>query len=318
MAGRIRVCVTMGDPSGIGPGIIGRALRDCRLRADFTVIGSARVLSMLPRGYGLPQGVRLEDLDNVPAKGFSFGRISPLNGRACMEYLEAACAGLSAGRYDCLVTCPISKEAVNAAGFKWPGHTEYLAWKSGTAEAEMLLLNDKLRFVVLTRHLPLRKAAQAIKPGRLTSAVTSVRRCLKGMFRIASPRLAVCGVNPHAGDNGVIGDEEVRLLAPETARLRLKFGGIDGPLAADTAIARALSGRYDCVVAMYHDQAMIPLKITGAGSGVNLTIGLPYVRTSPLHGTAFDIADRPGLEDPSSLACAVRLAVKCALNLKRN
>jgi len=318
MAGRIRVCVTMGDPSGIGPGIIGRALRDCRLRADFTVIGSARVLSMLPRGYGLPQGVRLEDLDNVPAKGFSFGRISPFNGRACMEYLDAACAGLSAGRYDCLVTCPISKEAVNAAGFKWPGHTEYLAWKSGTAEAEMLLLNDKLRFVVLTRHLPLRKAAQAIKPGRLTSAVTSVRRCLKGMFRIASPRLVVCGVNPHAGDNGVIGDEEVRLLVPETARLRSKFGGIDGPLAADAAVARALGGRYDCVVAMYHDQAMIPLKITGAGSGVNLTTGLPYVRTSPLHGTAFDIADRPGLEDPSSLACAVRLAVKCTLNLKRN
>ncbi len=318
MARRVRVCVTMGDPSGVGPAIIGRALRNCRLRADFTVIGSARVLSGLPRRYGLPQGVRLEDIDNVPAKGFSFGRTSPLYGRACMEYLDAACSGLSAGRYDCLVTCPISKEAVNAAGFRWPGHTEYLAWKAGVRDVEMLLLNDRLRFVVLTRHLPLRKAAQAIKPGRLTSAVISVRRCLKGMFRVVSPRLAVCGVNPHAGDNGIIGDEEVRLLSPEIERLRAKFGCIDGPLAADAAIARAFRGGYDCVVAMYHDQAMIPLKLTGAGSGVNLTTGLPYVRTSPLHGTAFDIADSPRSADPSSLESAVRLAVKCTLNLKRN
>lgn len=318
MARRIRVCLTMGDPAGIGPAIIGRALRRCRLPADFTVIGSRRVLAELPRGYGLPQGTALVDIDNVPAKGFSFGKVSPLYGRACMEYLDVACAGLRAGKYDCLVTCPISKEAVNAAGFKWPGHTEYLAHKAGAGNVEMLLLNGRLRFAVLTRHLPLRKVAQAIKPGRLICAAVPVRNCLKDMFRISSPRLAVCGINPHAGDNGVIGDEEVRLLAPEIKRLRAVLGNIDGPLPADTAVSRAFRGKYDCVIAMYHDQAMIPLKLSGAGSGVNLTIGLPYVRTSPLHGTAFDIAGSPRSADPSSLESAVRLAVKCTLNLRRN
>jgi len=317
MAKKIRVCLTMGDPAGIGPVIAGHALRECRGLADFTVIGSARVLSFLPKGYGLPQGARLLDMDNVPVRGFSFGKLSPAYGRASMEYLDAACAGLSGGEYDCLVTCPISKEAVNAAGFKWPGHTEYLAWKAGTGNPEMILLNDKLRFVTLTRHLPLRDAARSIKPGRLSEAVAAVHKCLKEMFRIRLPRLAVCGINPHAGDNGVIGDEEVRLLSPEVKRLRSRFGSIDGPLSADVAIARAFSGGYDCVVAMYHDQAMIPLKLTGRGSGVNLTAGLPYVRTSPLHGTAFDIAGRPKSADPASLISALRLAIKCTLNLKR-
>ncbi|MFA5320091.1 MAG: 4-hydroxythreonine-4-phosphate dehydrogenase PdxA [Candidatus Omnitrophota bacterium] len=318
MARRVKVCLTMGDPSGVGPAITGRALRECLGTADFTVIGSARVLSLLPKGYGLPEGVRLLDVDNVPVRGFSFGKLSPVYGRACMEYLDAACAGLSGGEYDCLVTCPISKEAINAAGFRWPGHTEYLAWKAGAGNPEMILLNDKLRFVTLTRHLPLRDAARAIKPGRLSVAVTAAHNCLKNMLRIRVPRLAVCGINPHAGDNGVIGDEERRLLSPEVERLRLKFGSIDGPLSADVAIARAFSGGYDCVVAMYHDQAMIPLKLTGGGSGVNLTAGLPYVRTSPLHGTAFDIAGKPKSADPASLISALRLAIKCTLNLKRD
>jgi len=307
----------MGDPAGIGPVIAGNALRECRGLADFTVIGSARVLAFLPKGYGLPEGVRLLDMDNVTGRGFSFGKLSPAYGRASMEYLDAACAGLSGGEYDCLVTCPISKEAINAAGFKWPGHTEYLAWKAGVRNPEMILLNDKLRFVTLTRHLPLREAARAIKPGRLSGAVTAVRDCLQNMFRIRVPRLAVCGINPHAGDNGVIGDEEIRLLSPEVKRLRSGFGNIDGPLSADVAIARAFSGSYDCVVAMYHDQAMIPLKLTGGGSGVNLTAGLPYVRTSPLHGTAFDIAGKPRSADPASLISALRLAIKCTLNLKK-
>jgi len=310
---RVRVGITLGDPSGIGPSILLKALKSLSGIARFTVIGSnvpfKKNKLKLDASYFI-------DLDNLNQKGFSFGKIRPEYGRASIEYLDKAIELIKQGQIDCLVTLPVSKEAVNLSGVKFSGHTEYLAKKCGAEDTVMMLLNKDLKFSLLTRHIPLKDVTRNINGPNLKNNIVMTCRALKELFGLDDPRIVVCGLNPHASDNGVIGDEENRVIKPVLKRLKHKIL-IDGPISADIAVALAKNNKYDCVIAMYHDQALIPLKLTSFDTGVNLTLGLPFVRTSPLHGTAFDIAPFFDQANPQSAIAAIKLAIQCTLNQKK-
>ncbi len=312
---RIRVGITIGDPSGIGPEITLKAIGKLKGRAEFVIIGDKWVINKVQGSGFRVQGFRLVDLNNVAHKNFSFGKIKAEYGRASVEYLDKALELLRKKEIDCLVTCPISKEAINLAGFKgFSGHTEYLAKCLGLEDFVMLLLNKKLKFSLLTRHVPLREVPFKLDKEKIGKNIILTIRALKDLFAVRDPRIVVCGLNPHASDNGVIGDEENRMIKPALAKLRIK--NVFGPYSSDVAIAGALHRKYDCVIAIYHDQALIPLKLSGNNQGVNMTLGLPFVRTSPLHGTAFDIAGK-NIASSDSLVEAIKLATRCALNLKK-
>jgi len=317
---KIRVALTIGDPSGIGPAIALKALKILKDQADFTVIGDKFVLTKSARILKIATlSAKLIDLNNVNEKKFKFGKSNALSGKAALEYLDTALELLKGNKVDCLVTCPISKEAVNLSGVKFSGHTEYLAGKTHSGNLVMMLLNDKLKFSLVTRHIALKKVCAHLTKKELENNILDTIKGLRSLFSIKRPRLVVCGVNPHASDNGVIGTEEQRVIIPviKSLKKRIRGAAISGPLPADTAISQAAKGKFDCVIAAYHDQALIPLKLTDFDSGVNLTLGLPFVRTSPLHGTAFDIAQKPALANPCSLVSAIKLAIKCTLNQKR-
>lgn len=314
---KIRVGITMGDPSGIGPYITLRAIEKLKgAIVDFVIIGDKWVFNKVQGSKLKVKSYDFIDLKNVNHKNFSFGKIKAEYGRASMEYLDKALELLKDGKIDCLVTCPISKEAWSLTGFKYSGHTEYLANRSDTKNFAMMLLNKRLRIVLATRHIPISRVFLELQPEQLYRTILITYRSLKELFLIKNPRLVVCGLNPHASDNGLIGDEENRIIKPVLKRLKGFIRRIDGPISSDVAILLASQDKYDCVIAMYHDQALIPLKLLNNRRGVNLTLGLPFIRTSPLHGTAFDIA-KSRSADPTSLIEAVKLAIKCTLNLKR-
>jgi 4-hydroxythreonine-4-phosphate dehydrogenase len=317
--GRVRIGITMGDPAGIGPEIAAKALSRLAVTgiADFLVIGDRRVFDKIRNRKSEIPNCRFMDLHNVARRNFSFGRVKAEYGRASIEYLDKALDLIRSREIDCLVTCPISKEAISLAGFNYSGHTEYLSARTGIQDSVMMLLNRELKIILLTRHIPLVKVASRLNERGIVKNILLTWESLQRLFLINQPRIVVCGLNPHASDNGVIGSEENRIIKPALEKLRaLGKLRIDGPLSADAAIFKARQGLYDCVVAMYHDQALIPLKLSGAGEGVNMTLGLPFVRTSVLHGTAFDICGR-NLADCSSLIASIRLAVKCTLNQRK-
>lgn len=312
---RIKIGLTIGDPSGIGPAIAVKAINKLKGIADFTIIGDSFVLNKIPDFSRISNNqIRIIDLKNINCGSFKFGRIKSEYGRASIEYLDKALQLLKENKIDCLVTCPISKEAINKAGFKYSGHTEYFIKKTKAKDVVMMLLNKDLRFSLITRHLPIKEVPGALSSNEIFAVTRITHLSLKSIFKIHLPRIVLCGLNPHASDNGLIGDEEVRIIKPAAKRLKKIFKGIDGPFPPDVAIYRAFKGEYDAVIAMYHDQALIPLKITGINSGVNISLGLPFIRTSPLHGTAFEIAGKDKLINPDSLISAIKLAVKCASN----
>lgn len=309
-SGKIRAAITIGDPSGIGPAITLKALSRLGGLADFTVFGDSWVLSRARGRKCLSCNAKFVDLKNIKRKDFSFGRVRAEYAAAAIEYLDAALEMLKDRQLDCLVTCPISKEAVNLAGYKFSGHTEYLAEKTNSAQTAMMLLNRRLRFSLLTRHIPIKDVPLKLNKEMVYKNIKITTDSLKRLFLIPKPRIVVCGLNPHGSDNGLIGREENEIIKPaiKESERKLKIK-IAGPMPADSAIKRAAEGNYDLVIAIYHDQALIPLKLTSADSGVNLTLGLPFIRTSPLHGTAFDIAGNHSLIKPDSLIAAVKLAI---------
>jgi len=316
---RIRVGITIGDPSGIGPAVTLKAVSSLKGLADFVVIGDSYVLRRWFSLSRIPPSIKIVDLNNVNHNNFAFGKIRAEYGRASIEYLDKALELARDKEIDCLVTAPISKEAINLAGFHYSGHTEYLAQNTGTRDFVMMLLNKKLKFSLVTRHIPLKSVSSRLSKSEICKNIKITGNALKRLFFLRRPRIVVCGLNPHASDNGLIGDEENRIIKPavEQARKKLKCE-IDGPLPSDVAIYKAGINKYDCIIAMYHDQALIPLKLTGPDSGINLTLGLPFVRTSPLHGTAFDIAGSFRAANPASMIAAIKLAVKCTSNQKRD
>lgn len=314
--GGVKVGITMGDPSGIGPYITSKAIQQIKDAADFVIIGDKWVFDKWQSSKSKEQRVGFIDLNNVNHKNFSFGKIRAEYGRASIEYLDKALELIRAKQIDCLVTCPVSKEAWNLAGFKHSGHTEYLARRTHTKNFVMMLLNKHLKISLATRHIPLRRVSSELQPAQLYKAILITYQSLKKLFLLKEPRMVVCGLNPHASDNGLIGYEENQVIKPVLKRLKQSIKYIDGPISSDVAILKAKQKLYDGLLAMYHDQALIPLKLLDNRRGVNLTLGLPFIRTSPLHGTAFDIA-KDKSADPASLIEAIKLAIKCALNLKK-
>lgn len=316
---KVRVGITMGDPSGIGPSIIPKAMRKLKGLADFVVVGDEWVFRKAQSSRASrAQSHSFIDLDNVAHKNFAFGKMRAEYGRASIEYLDKALELIKNKEIDCLVTCPVSKEAVNLAGLSgFSGHTEYLARHWGRKDFVMMLLNRYLKISLVTRHIPLRSVSRGLNKDKLYKNIYITYQALKKLFAIKDPHIVVCGLNPHASDNGLIGDEENRIVKPVLKKLKRLIKHIDGPLSADVAIKMAKQKKYDCVITMYHDQALIPLKLLTDTTGVNITLGLPLIRTSPLHGTAFDIAANPTLAQPFSLIEAIKLAVRCTQNLRR-
>ena len=288
---RPRLAVTLGDPRGIGPEIVTRALADERVRASCIpwVIG--------PRGTGARTDEPLGDWDTRAGEAAA-GRFS---GVAIERATALALDGTVAG----IVTAPIDKHALLVGGYDFPGHTEMLAALTG-ARVAMMLASSTLRVVLATTHLPLRDVPRALTHEAIVSAATVTRTGLREWFGIAEPRIALCALNPHAGDGGRFGTEDDDLLRPAA-----RAAGIDGPFSADTVFVRAMRGAFDAVIAPYHDVGMTAIKVASFGSAVNVTLGLPFPRTSPDHGTALDIAGS-GRADPSSFIEAMLLCARIA------
>ncbi len=313
----VKLVITLGDPSGIGPEITAKALSCLKPKTEIIVVGDKWVFNKVCKAARIAGNIRFIDLNNVSRRNFSFGKIKSEYGRASIEYLEKAMELIGNKEADALVTCPISKQSASLSGFAYSGHTEYLLAKTQSEYSVMMLLNNYLKMSLVTTHIPISEVPSRINKQKIIKTIILTHRSLKKLFGIKNPRVVVCGVNPHASDNGLIGDEENKIIKPALSLVKKSLKGIEGPMPCDTAVAKAMQGYYDAVIAMYHDQALIPLKLSDPKSGVNITLGLPFVRTSPLHGTAFDIAGS-AKADPSSLVQAIKLAAICQSNLKRD
>jgi 4-hydroxythreonine-4-phosphate dehydrogenase len=311
-----RIAISLGDPSGIGPEVVVRALA-ARPDADAVVFGDAGVLARAAELAGVPPppDARVRPITALGARDVVPGQPNEASGRAQLAYLEAATDAALDGRVAALVTAPISKTWIARAGFTFPGHTEYLAARAGAAEFAMMLAGPALRVTVATTHVALRDVPRDLTPAGIASAAALTAEALAARFGIRAPRVAVAGLNPHAGENGRFGDEEERLVAPAItlASRRLEAAGvactITGPHVPDVVFRQAADGAFDAVVALYHDQGLIPVKLLHFDTAVNVTLGLPFVRTSPDHGTAHDIAGR-GVARPDSFLAALDLAAR--------
>ena len=284
--------MTVGDPRGIGPEIVAKALADPRVseRCDIVVVG--------PEGTGVAVTEPVERW--LPESGAAFA--GKLSGLAIERAVEMALAGVVDG----IVTAPIDKAALHAGGYDFPGHTEMLGSLTGSRVA-MMLASDKLRVVLATTHIPLRTVTEELSVDSIVDVARLTREGLQQWFGIAEPRIALCALNPHGGDGGRFGTEDTKLLAPAA-----KAAGIEGPFPADTVFVRAMRGEFDAVIAPYHDVGMTAIKVASFGSAVNITLGLPFPRTSPDHGTAMDIAGQDRA-DPSSMIAATLLCASFAL-----
>ncbi len=302
-----RLVLAMGDPAGIGPEVLLRSLSPLPSAAEISVIGDrARLFSLARRLHvRIPSRIRWVD---VPLSARVVpGRVQPAAGRAAYAYLEEAVRRLRAGEADALVTAPVSKEAIVRAGISWRGHTEYLAARF-KAKTTMMFVSGRFRASLVTTHWAIRELPARLKKSEVIHVLRQTRQALIRDFKIRRPRIGLSALNPHGGEGGLFGAEEKRILRPA---VRAVGSGVEGPFPADSLIQAAAAGRYDAVVCVYHDQALIPLKLIGWERAVNVTLGLPFVRTSPVHGTAFDIAGR-GQADPSSMRAAVELALRLA------
>jgi 4-hydroxythreonine-4-phosphate dehydrogenase len=323
-AKRPRIAVTMGDPAGVGPEIVVQALRFpevvsvCRpvvygdagiLRRAAAVLGQA--VEVAEDGEPGPGRIVVRPLSSLSPDEVPFGRISEAGSRAMADYIREAARDALAGRADGVVTCPITKEGLKMAGVPFPGHTEFLADLCGGADVVMMLAGDRLRVALVTIHVALRKALELLSLPVIVRTIRITHDFFRKYMGTDAPRIAVAGVNPHAGEGGLFGDEEETMVAPAVAACRKEGIDASGPYPPDTLFFRAYRGEFDVVVAMTHDQGLIPLKLVHFEDGVNVTMGLPVIRTSVDHGTAYDIAGK-GVASPRSLLAAIRLAAAMA------
>jgi 4-hydroxythreonine-4-phosphate dehydrogenase len=289
--------MTVGDPRGIGPEVVAKALADSRVseRCDVVVIG--------------PAGAGVEVAESVGQ--WRPGSDAALAGMLSGLAIERAVQMAQAGDVDGIVTAPIDKAALLAGGYDFPGHTEMLAALTGSSVA-MMLASDKLRVVLATTHIPLRSVVENLSAASIVEAARITRDGLKAWFGIENPRIALCALNPHAGDGGRFGSEDTRMLEPAARQ-----AGIEGPFPADTVFVRAMRGEFDAVIAPYHDVGMTAIKVASFGAAVNVTLGLPFPRTSPDHGTALDIAGQ-NRADPSSMIAATLLCATIVSRAQRS
>ena len=322
------IAVTMGDGAGVGPEVVVRALLDPDISASARciVVGDAERLRTAARIVGLeadivpvqgvadaefvPGRINVIDLGLLPPD-LPFGEVSPVAGDAAYHYVRVASELALSGDVQAICTAPLNKEALHAGGHIFPGHTELLAQLTGTPEVSMMLSTPKVKVIHVTTHIGLIDAVERIEPGLVERTIRRGHRALVDAG-VPAPKIGVCGINPHAGENGLFGrGEEETKIAPGVEACQADGIDVQGPLPADTLFFLAGRGDYDLVVAMYHDQGHGPVKILGLEAGVNVTVGLPVIRTSVDHGTAFDIAGK-GVADHRSMIEALRLAVEMA------
>jgi 4-hydroxythreonine-4-phosphate dehydrogenase len=321
------IAVTMGDPAGIGGEVALKALKALfkKSKSSYLLIGDFQLFEKLNRKLktSLPlvkigsshEGAlsfeKVGVLDLGGPSSFQWGKVSASCGAAAVVYIEKAAQLALNRQVEAIVTAPINKEAIHLSGSHFPGHTEMLAHLSKTKNFAMMMVGGPFKIVLQSIHLSLAEAVEKVKPAAVWEKLEITQRSLQQWFKIRSPRIAVAGLNPHAGENGAFGKEEIKVLKPMIQRAREKGWTISGPHPPDTLFYWAAQGRYDAILCMYHDQGLIPLKLTAFDSGVNMTLGLPFIRTSPDHGTAFDIAGK-GKAKPDSMLAAIQLAEKLA------
>lgn len=336
----LRIAITTGEPAGVGPELTARALADAATRwpdARFTVLGDASLIAASAAAVGLDwtrmtaagggahvanahvanahvANAHVTVAHRALAAPAEAGKLNPANGRYVLDLLDAAIDGALAGEYDAIVTAPLQKSTINDAGVPFTGHTEYLAERTRTPHVVMMLAGTgerPLRVALATTHLPLRDVSAALTIDGLADTLSIIDRDLRGSFGLAAPRILVTGLNPHAGEHGYLGREEIDVIEPALERARA--AGIDarGPYPADTLFQPRYLEHADCVLAMFHDQGLPVLKYATFGEGINVTLGLPIIRTSVDHGTALDLAGT-GRADPGSLVAAIDTAVTMA------
>ncbi|MEW6108009.1 MAG: 4-hydroxythreonine-4-phosphate dehydrogenase PdxA [Nitrospirota bacterium] len=317
-----KIAITMGDPGGVGPEVIVKALYSVEINeycspiviGDRTVIENALKLLNLyiklstiktpEESNPSPGSIEIIDMEEI--NFLEKGRPTAEGGAACVSYIKKAVGFALEKRVDGIVTAPISKEALKMAGFKWPGHTEMLAEITGTKDYAMMLVGGLLRVILVTIHTSLRSVPDLITKDNVFRTIRLAKKACD-MMGIKDPRIAVAGLNPHAGEAGIFGDEEIKEIKPAVDRAIQEGLPAEGPFPPDTIFNKAYKGEIDIVVCMYHDQGLIPLKMIAFDEGVNVTLGLPMIRTSPDHGTAYDIAWK-GKANPSSMIEAIKLA----------
>jgi 4-hydroxythreonine-4-phosphate dehydrogenase len=328
------LAVTMGDAAGTGPELLTKALVMPEVRGVCrpVVIGDERTLRAAakitsskadiraiasPTNAGDdPSVIDIVDLANLDASTLVRGKVDPMTGQAAYEYIKRAVDCTLAGESHAIVTSAINKAALHAAGHHFDGHTELLSELCGRPKVTMMLVADKLRICHVSTHVSLREAIERTRPERIVSVIKIARAGVQELG-IADPHIAVAGLNPHAGEGGIFGDEEIRYITPAIEQARALGFRVSGPYAGDTVFFRTLQGQFDCAIAMYHDQGHVAAKMLGIWLGVNVTLGLPIIRTSVEHGTDFDNAGT-GRGDPRSLVAALKLAATIASNRIRN
>ena len=335
MAAHPTIAITAGEPAGIGPELVARLAQRHEAKpfpARLVVLGDAELLAARAARIGAsvhyarydplafaPFGSAIAIWHQPLAAPTVAGHPDPTNALAVLATLEAACDACREGTFAALVTGPVQKSAIQDAGIPFVGHTEFFAERTGTPRVVMMLVSgigaEALRVALVTTHLPLRAVPDAVTRKAIAETIAIVRRELAHRFGIAAPRIAVCGLNPHAGEGGHLGREEIDVVAPAIAAARADGTDVTGPLPADTVFVPDFARRFDAIVAMYHDQGLPVLKSVSFGHGVNVTLGLPFVRTSVDHGTALDLAgdaERAKTADVGSLVAAVELAIELA------
>ena len=319
--GQPRIALTSGEPAGIGPELC-LAMARRELPCELVCLADRDLLEERTRLLGL--AVELREYDGDPgghepgsltvehhplAARSTPGRLDTANARYVLDLLDRATDGAAAGEFAAIVTAPVHKGVINDAGVPFTGHTEYLAARTHAPLPVMMLASNAMRVALATTHLPLKEVSAAITIESLCQVVTILHHDLTKWWRIAAPRIAVCGLNPHAGESGHLGDEEIRVITPAIERLSKAGLRVSGPLPADTAFVPRILANFDAVLAMYHDQGLPVIKHAGFDTAVNITLGLPILRTSVDHGTALDLAGT-GRADSSSLAAAIELAIE--------
>jgi 4-hydroxythreonine-4-phosphate dehydrogenase len=313
--GKPTIGITMGDPSGIGPEIILKSLFCSEIQSICSpvIYGDAEILNEAKKLTGIKNELKIISVTNLDKNDLSIGNPSVKGGEASILYIREAVKQALEGIIDAIVTAPISKESIHLAGSIYPGHTEMLKDLTGARNVAMLFEGGDFRVVLVTIHCALSEVPKLITQDRVFDAIELTHNSLVELFNIPSPKIVVCGLNPHAGESGIFGNEEIEHIIPAVRKAKDLGIDVTGPLPADTIFYRARQGIWDAVITMYHDQGLIPFKMLSFDDGVNVTLGLPIIRTSPDHGTAFDIAWR-GKANPSSMIAAIKVAVNLARN----
>lgn len=302
-----RIVVSSGDPAGCGPFITLKAIAECKYKnVDFIVVGDKKIFQDLSIYRKVKNRIKLVDLNTPGITGIKRGVVSRLGGEASLSYLDKSLELIKSRRIKRLVTAPLSKEAVKLINRQFSGHTEYLANYFKVKNYAMMMASSSLKVVLLTRHIPLREVSALLRKKDIYDVLCLVDKSLRCQFRIKTPRIVFCALNPHAGVNTFFEREEKKIL-----EAKVKFKGlIYGPYPADTVFTKESLKQYDCVICAYHDQAMIPFKLLSFRDGVNITLGLPIVRTSPAHGVAYDLIKKGEKPFYSSMLEAVKLALE--------